>query len=129
MTSYHNPETIAAPTGLFSHGVECAAGARWLHVSGQIGNAADGAIGKGIDAQSTLTWFNIIEVLKAAAMGPEDIVKMTTYLLDSEDLAAYGAARAKVLGDHQPASTLVFVAQLILPELLVEVDVIAAKSG
>ena len=118
MARFHNPDTVAAPIAAYTHGVEVAPNARWLVVSGQIGNDADGEIADGIEAQSSLTWRNITEVLKAAGMGIEDIVKVTTYLVNPADLAAYGAARSAALGEHRPASTLVYVSGLAMPELL-----------
>ncbi len=37
MLKVHNPLSIAAPIGTYSHGIEVPPGARWLHVAGQIG--------------------------------------------------------------------------------------------
>jgi enamine deaminase RidA (YjgF/YER057c/UK114 family) len=38
------------------------------------------------------------------------------------------AARLKHLGEHRPTSTAIYVSGLALPQLLVEVEAIAAKS-
>ncbi|MDF1750140.1 MAG: RidA family protein [Alphaproteobacteria bacterium] len=124
----HNPDSIAAPVGAYVHGLETAPGARMLHVSGQIGMAKDGTIPADTKAQSELVWHNISEILASAGMGISDIVQMTAYLLGPEDLADYGAARTAALAGHKPASTLIFVAGLVKPELRVEVDVVAAKA-
>lgn len=123
----HNPETIAAPIGAFVHGLEVPADSRILYVSGQIGSGPDGSIPEDMTGQATVTWTNIREILRSADMDIENIVKMTAYLTDADDLAAYGAVRAAVLGDHRPTSTLLFVPTLVMPALKVEVEVVAAK--
>ena len=53
---------------------------------------------------------------------------VTQYLTRAEDIAAYTEVRVRVLGDVRPASTLLLVAQLVRPEFLVEVEVMAAKE-
>ena len=57
--------------------------------------------------------------------GPEDIVKVTNYVLDRANLPLLVEARRAILGDLRPASTAV-VAGLAREELLVEVDAIVA---
>lgn len=125
---FHNPEGVSAPVSAYSHGVEVPAGARWLTLSGQVGIDVDGNLPADAAAQSAIIWRNIQRILEGAGMGVEDIVKMTAYLVDASDLAAYGAARTEVLGAHRPASTLVYVSGLVKPEMKVEVEVQAARA-
>ena len=124
----YNPSTVFAPTGPFSHGVETPAGARWLHVSGQIGVAPDGKVPADFEAQATQCWRNIKGVLAAAGMGVENLVKCTHFLTRAEDVATYGKIRARELGEARPASTLLVISALARPGLLVEVEAIAAKA-
>lgn len=121
-----NPDTIAPPVGAYSHAVEVPPNARWLHVSGQVGIAPDGVLGKDAAEQSRIVWDNILAILADAGMSVENLVKVTAYLTDPDDLAAYGAVRSGVLGDARPCSTLVYVPALVKPEWKVEVDVVAA---
>lgn len=123
----HNPETIAPPIGAYVHGLEVPSGAQILYVSGQVGIGPDGSLPADITGQATITWSNVREILLSAGMDISNIVKVTAYLTDSDDLAAYGAVRTAVLGDHRPTSTLLFVPKLVKPELKVEVEVVAAK--
>jgi 2-iminobutanoate/2-iminopropanoate deaminase len=51
------------------------------------------------------------------------------YLLDQEHYAVSRAVREGVLGDHRPASTLLYVAGLARPEWLIEIDFVAAKAA
>ncbi len=123
----HNPDTVAPPVGAFSHAIEVPPGARTLFLSGQLGIDPEGNLGKDIQAQSRLVWENISSLLKAANMDFGNLVKVTAYLTDLDDLAEYGAARSAALGDHRPASTLLFVSHLASPDWKVEVEVIAAE--
>jgi len=124
----HNPPEIGAPIGAYVHGLETKAGARLLHVSGQVGLDTDGTIPADAEGQARIVWRNIGCILAAADMAVSDIVKMTAYLIDPKDLPAYGAVRVAALGDHRPTSTLVYVSALVKPEFRVEVEVVAAKA-
>ncbi|HEX7968188.1 MAG TPA: RidA family protein [Stellaceae bacterium] len=124
----YNPSTVAAPTGPFSHGVEVPANARWLHISGQVGVAPDGSVPAGFEAQAEQCWRNVKAVLAAAGMGVENLVKCTHFITRAENVAAYGKVRARQLGEARPASTLLVISALARPDLLVEVEAVAAKA-
>lgn len=129
MTKLHNPPTIAAPIGTYSHGAEVAPGARLLYVAGQIGLAKDGSVPPTIEGQTEVAWQNVTAILAAAGMRVADVVKVNQYLTRLEHFPGYAAARARFLGGHRPASTLVVVSSLVKPEYLVEVEVVAAKAA
>ena len=124
----YNPETVAAPLSAYSHAIEVPPQARWLVVSGQVGIAADGSMPEDAAGQSEVVWNNIQRILEHAGMDIGDIVKMTAYLVDPADLAAYAAARTRFLGEHRPTSTLVYVAGLVGAGMKVEVEVQAARA-
>jgi 2-iminobutanoate/2-iminopropanoate deaminase len=128
MNKKHNPTTIAAPVGAYTHGIEVPAGARWLAVSGQIGTAPDGIVPADVGAQAENAFRNIKAILEEAGMGIGDVVKLTTYLTRAESIPAYRAARERVMGDARPASTLVVISALVKPELLVEIEAWAARA-
>ena len=128
MNKIHNPAGIAPPIGAYSHGIEVPAGARTLHVSGQVGLTPDGKLAAGIEAQTEAALNNILGILKSAGMGIEDVVKMTTFLVDANDVGKVRAARMRVLGSHRPASTLLVISRLAAPEYLIEIEATAAKA-
>jgi Endoribonuclease L-PSP len=68
-------------------------------------------------------------MLEKAGMTTADLVKVTTSLTDAKDIPAYAKVRGEILGDIRPAFMLQVVTQLIKPEVLVEVEVIAASSN
>ena len=61
-------------------------------------------------------------------MALADVVKVTQYLTRAEDIAAYAKVRSCFLGDIEPASMVLVIPQLVRPDFIVEVDVIAAKA-
>ena len=123
----HNPSTIAGPFATYSHGIEVESSRRVLFGAGQVGVRPDGTVGEDVGEQARLVWDNIKEVLASADMEITDIVQINMYLLDRNDREAAHAVRQGVLGDHRPASTLLYVSGLSRPEWRVEVDFIAAR--
>lgn len=123
----HNPATMASPAGAYSHGVEVPPGARLLCVAGQVAITPDGAIPEDFQNQAEQAWRNVEHVLAAAGMGVEDLVKITSFLVREEDVAAYRRVLLRHLGDARPASTLLIVKALARPEFLVEVEAVAAE--
>jgi len=128
MLKVHNPRSIGAPIGTYSHGIEVPPGARWLCVAGQIGVRPDGSVPATIEEQTETVWQNILAVLADAGMGIGDVVKITSFLTRHENFPRFAQVRAKFLGSHRPASTLLVISSLARPEFLVEVEAIAAKA-
>ena len=125
---YHNPKSVSL-SGKYSLGAEVQAGARYLYVSGQVGVDSRGKLQPGFDKQAVQVWKNIGQVLKAAGMGYKDIVKITSFITDGRYLLANRAAREQFISSEPyPASTLLVVAGLADPAMLVEIEVVAAKG-
>jgi enamine deaminase RidA (YjgF/YER057c/UK114 family) len=122
-----NPTTIAAPPSNFVHAVEVPAGARTLYISGQTGVNADGSIPEGTNEQADIAWQNLIEILKAADMGVENIVKITVLVTDASDNTVVREKRTQYAGQYQGTSTFMVVAGLANPKLKFEIEAIAAK--
>ena len=119
---------VASQIGTYSDAVEAPAGARWVFTSGTPGLASDGTLPDDIAGQAEVAWEHIVTMLEAADMTVSDLVKVTHYLLRSEDIAAYVKVRARFLGDARPASMLLVVPELVRPEFLLEIEAIAAKG-
>lgn len=99
-----------------------------LFLSGQASIGADGSIvGAGdIDAQIEQTFANIQRVLAAAGSDLSRIVKVTIYLTDMGHFPRILDARRRWFTPPYPADTTVEVSALALPDLMIEIDVIAA---
>ncbi len=128
MLAKHNPNTIAAAFSSYSLGIEAPAQARWLHVSGQIGVAPDGALAPGVEAQMETAFRNLLAILNSAGMGPHDLVKVTVFLTRREDVGLYREVRDRMLAGATPASTLLVVAALADPGWRVEIEAVAAAA-
>ena len=129
MNIRHTPTSVAAPFGPYSHAVEVPEGSRLLYISGEVGVLPDGTVPETIEAQAETCWRNIIAILADAGMGVEDLVKITTYLVRTEDVVAAGAARAKYFGDARPGSATIIVKALVNPAFLIEIEAVAAGVG
>lgn len=126
MTTRKHVQTSSAPTpiGPYSQGV-IAGGL--LFVSGQIAidPASDQIVAGGIEAQTEQVMKNLLEVLKAAKMGADNVVKTTVYLADLADFPKMNEVYARFLGQNPPARSTIQAAAL--PKgVRVEIDVIAA---
>ena len=129
MLKRHNPTTVHAPAGKYSHGVEAPPGTRLLYVSGQVGAQPDGTTASSDAAQCEQAWANVKNVLAAAGMGLDDIVQLNAYITRTDLLPVYRAARDKAVGNAAPpASTLVVVAALANPAWVVEIECVAARA-
>jgi enamine deaminase RidA (YjgF/YER057c/UK114 family) len=123
-----NPDTVAPPIGSYSHSVrvETADGV-WIYVSGQIANDIEGnLVGIGdLGAQTVQVFENIARVLEANGAGFEHVIKIQTFLTTLDGLAESREVRARYLPSEPPASTAVQVVALVIPDALIEVDVVA----
>ena len=132
-------ERLTAPDGLapgngYSHAV--VASGRTAYVAGQVAldPAASLVGGDDVGAQTEQCLANLGRVLDALGATWADVVKLGWYVLDAGEVQAVRDARDRVLrpvlGElPNPASTLVQVAALVRPDLLVEVDAVVALPG
>ena len=117
---------VANRIGAYSDCIEAAPNLRWLITSGTPGLPKAGELSTDITDQSELAWDHLIMMLRKARMDVGDIVKMTQYLVRAEDIAAYARVRNRYLGGARPASMLLIIPQLVRPDFLVEVEIMAA---
>ncbi len=97
-----------------------------LFTSGNVANDANGnLVGPGdCEAQSRQVMANIRAIVEAAGASMSDVVKITCFLTDVNDYAAYGRVRSETFSNSPPASSTVIVAALVRPEFLVEVEAV-----
>jgi enamine deaminase RidA (YjgF/YER057c/UK114 family) len=113
----------------FSQAVELSGFSQILLCSGQTATRDDGSppttSDMGEQVREALS--NLTTVLDTAGMTMANVVKLTIYTTDVDELlAAYGSA-SEFLGDNLPAITLIGVTRLAFPELKVEIEATAAK--
>lgn len=104
----------------------------FVHVSGTTATGPDGAIMAAGDmyAQTRQTLNNIRTALERAGATLEDVVRTRVYVTDITRFPEVARAHGEVFGAILPASSLVQVAALVDPAMLVEIeaDAIVAPS-
>ena len=122
-----NPVGLATPQS-YTH-VIVATGSRLVFVAGQVAEDAEGKlVGAGdLAIQARQAFDNIGRALAAARARPEDVVRITIFVVDyrPEDLPAIEAARVGLFGDHKPADTLIGIERLAHPGCLIEIEATA----
>lgn len=123
---------MAAPVAAYAHGVHVPAGSELIFSSGVVPTKRDGSVPATIDEQASVVWQNISAILAEGSMTLRDVVSVTTYVVNSVDLAdqlkIVMAARDVALAGHRAASALVTVPALARPEWLIEISVVAARQ-
>ncbi len=119
---------IARQIGTYSDAIEVKPNSRWLLTSGTPGLTEAGDLPADVTGQTELAWQHLIRMLEKAGMVVADIVKVTQYLTRAEDIPAYVKVRKQILGDVRPAFMLLVVPQLVRPEFLVEIEIMAARA-
>ena len=110
--------------------VSVATGTRIIHISGQTAVDTEGkVVGTTHLDQSRHAFRNLRTALEAAGATLADVAKFNIYMVDYswDALEALMTAAKEIFGEPYPltANTLVGVASLWLPDLLVEVDAVA----
>lgn len=121
------PPGLPAPTG-YSH-VAVVAAPRLVWTSGQVALDADGSVvGAGDwEALTRAVMRNLTRALGAAGATWRDVFKLMYYVVDVGALETVRAVRDELVDvERPPASSLVRVAGLVRPELLIEIEAVAA---
>ena len=118
------PDDVARPGGHYSHARRFG---NLVFTSGQLGARADGShtADRPFEEQVRQALANMLGALRAAGAQPQDILKVTAYIVGVDLWPRFNAVYAEVMGEAKPARTVVPV-----PELhygyLIEIDAIAA---
>jgi 2-iminobutanoate/2-iminopropanoate deaminase len=111
---YIQPTNGYAQMAVITHG-----NMKRLHISGQIGQ------GETLEEQMRGALAAIMELLAAEGATYSDLVKINTYIVNYQpsDLDVFRGVRQEIFGSTiTPASTLVGVSALALPEWKIEID-------
>jgi enamine deaminase RidA (YjgF/YER057c/UK114 family) len=129
--------TIVNPAGLndpipfgYSHTAAVPAGAALVFVSGQYGSGADGmVVSPDFATQVKQAFTNLGIALAAHDLDLSHVVQLRTYVVnpDFEKLGIIGQAVGAERGATPPTQTVIGVAGLAMPDMLFEVEAIAAR--
>ena len=131
-TTRSNPDTVAAPICSYSQSVRVeTADATWIYVSGQIAVDLDDELvaPNDLPAQTEQVYENLRAVLEAHGATFGDVVKIQTYFTTLDGLAESREIRVRYLPAEPPASTAVQVVALVVPEAVIEVDLVAVVAS
>lgn len=126
-----NPPDLHDPVPFgYSHTVSVPAGSELVLVAGQFGSDQTGAVvSSAFDEQVRQAFANVGTALAAHDLGLDQVVQLRTYVVepDFDKLGAIGGAVQGIWGDVPPTQTVLGVASLATPEILVEVEAVAAR--
>ena len=113
-------QSVAPPQAHYSHAIRAG---NVVYIAGQVPVDPDGQLVDGdAEAQARQVLTNLKGVVEAAGATMDDIVKTSVFLTTRSDRAAVGKVRREFFADPPPANTLVIVAGLAEPEMLVEIE-------
>jgi reactive intermediate/imine deaminase len=117
---------VSAPAGHYSHAT---AWRELVFASGQLGARSDGShtADQPFETQVRQALENVLSLLSEAGCGPQQVLRVTAYIVSVENWPAFNRVYAELFGSAKPARTVVPV-----PELhhgyLVEVEAIGVRN-
>jgi len=81
------------------------------------------------EAQTTQAIANVAQALEALGVGLADVVRTRMYVTDISRWEEYGRAHGAAFGEAMPATSMLGVAALVDPRMLIEVEAVAYKPG
>ena len=127
------PQDLAVPKGEYTP-VSRVAGGSLVFIAGQVAIGLDGEVVGRDDfaVQFRATIDNLRRALASVGQDFDSIVKLSTYMVDAENLVSFNRLRKETFpglfsDGRYPPNTLVVVRQLARPELLIEIEAIAAE--
>lgn len=123
---HHNPVGLFPPYRGYVHAAEIVGGSRLLFISGLNGYEQDGtSMPDSFEDQAELIWKHIHTILAAASMDVTNLVSLRTYLADPIYDEPNALMRARQLGSHRVASTVV-CCRLLETKWKLEIEAVAA---
>jgi enamine deaminase RidA (YjgF/YER057c/UK114 family) len=120
----YNVDALGKPVGPYSH-VARVKSAETLYIAGML------APGESFEQQCAAVYAQIEQALKSAGAGWRNVVQFTTFLVRSQDIAAFYRWREQnypqLFPDGEyPPNTLLIIDRLVQEQFLIEVQTIAA---
>lgn len=100
-----------------------------VFIAGQVGIRPDGTVPDSVEEQIELAFTRLGTILEHEGLGFENLVELVSYHVRIEDqLDAFRAVKERFITKDFPAWTILGVASLARPNLLIEIKAVAAAG-
>jgi len=122
-----NPPGVHTPQANYSHVTRVG---NTLYISGQLPLDPSGALvgARDPEAQAEQCYRNIQQIVESFGGSLDDVVKITQFVTDIAIRPLVARPRDRLLGTPGPASTLVAITALAVPEAVIEIEAIAVLA-
>lgn len=131
---FPQPTRLGEPIGLYSHVAQLDAPHKLVLIAGQLSVDRHGeVVGAGsFESQFRQVFENLAAALEAVQLGPQDVLKFTTYLTSADLIEQFYALRESLFetlypSREYPGNTLLVVSRLVRPEFQIEIEAIAGR--
>ena len=121
-----NPRTMPAPVGEYSHVTIVPKNSTLYTFSGQIGTDLSGFISEDHEKQVEDTFKNIERALLSEELTSDNIIKVNVWSVDEINWDHFYDMWGKLFSVN-PSMTIAYVTALGLPEIKIEIEILAAK--
>ncbi|HNP91108.1 MAG: RidA family protein [Macellibacteroides fermentans] len=122
-----SPSDVIA-VGNYSHVTIVPRNAQLYTFSGQIGADESGNLPDDYNKQIENTFINIDKVLNSQSLNADDVIKVNIWATEEIDWEnVFDPIWDKFFGNTYPSMTIAYVRALGLPEIKIEIEILAAK--
>lgn len=121
-----NPTTMPRPVGEYSHVTVIPKNSTLYTFSGQIGHDIEGNIPDNHPLQIENTFKNIERALRSEGLTAENVIKVNIWSVDPIDWEHFDSVWHQFFSTN-PSMTIAYISALGLPEIKVEIEILAAK--
>lgn len=122
-----SPSDVIA-VGNYSHVTIVPRNAQLYTFSGQIGADESGNLPDDYNKQIENTFINIDKVLNSQSLNADDVIKVNIWATEEIDWEkVFDPIWNKFFGNTYPSMTIAYVRALGLPEIKIEIEILAAK--
>ena len=123
-----NPQSVSKPFANYSHVVTAEGAQKLVFCAGQVAADVDGKVlpPDDFEAQAKMVMANLTKALAAGGAKIADVTKITIYICNPHDVPKARSLLQSYFGEHPPGSTLCILRGLAHPNLLLEIEAIAA---
>lgn len=122
-----NPRDVKA-VGNYSHVTIVPRNAQLYTFSGQIGADQSGNLPDSYTKQIENTFVNLDKVLNSQSLTADDVIKVNIWATEEIDWEnVFDPMWNKFFGNTYPSMTIAYVKALGLPEIKIEIEILAAK--